>query len=486
MRSAFPPYAGLVRSTGALPRAPSNPDPTPAPAGRAETVVLVEDDASFRTRLDAVLAGAGYRARACADAAEAWEVLQGEEVDLVVTDLMMPGLKGDALLARIRADFPEVPVIAITAFGTVESALELTRAGAADYLTKPLRTHTLLGAVARVLEQTRTVRERARLRRGVGEHLEGLVGASPPMRSLFERIGRVARSPAPVLITGETGSGKELVARAVHRASGRGAFVAVNCGAIPDHLLESELFGHVRGAFTGAARDKPGLFQAADGGTLFLDEIGELPLTLQPKLLRVIELREVRRVGEVEPRTVDVRMVAATHRDLRERVAAGTFREDLFYRLFVLHLEVPPLRERDDDVELLADVLLERIAARTGAAPLRLDAAARTAIRRFSWPGNVRQLINVLERAVAFARGPRITPDDLPEELCEAAHAAGFVHTAVRQGFTLAEMEGAYIAEILRRTGGNKKRAAEMLAIPRRTLYRRLEAHGLAGGSAGA
>jgi DNA-binding NtrC family response regulator len=492
MRTRFEPWARRVRGTQAPAQEATGDDPTgaqgaasppeAAPLPGRETVVLVEDDASFRERLDAVLSAAGYRTHPCADAAEALEVLGREDADVVVTDLMMPGLKGDALLARVRADFPGLPVIAITAFGTVESALQLTRAGAADYLTKPLRTQTLLDAVAGVLERTRPAREQARLRRGQGEHLEGLVGASPPMHALFDRIGRVAASPAPVLITGETGSGKELVARAVHRASGRGAFVAVNCGAIPEHLLESELFGHVRGAFTGAARDKTGLFQAGHGGTLFLDEIGELPLLLQPKLLRAIELREVRRVGEIEPRAVDVRVVAATHRDLRSSVAAGSFREDLFWRLNVLHLEVPPLRDRGGDVELLADAFLERIAARTGTEPLRLGAAVRDALRRYAWPGNVRQLLNVLERAAAFVNGPEIAGRDLPEELRDAAHAAGFVEAAVRQSLTLAEMEAAYITEVLRRAGGNKKRTAELLGIPRRTLYRRLEEYGIGSG----
>ncbi|MBW3630128.1 MAG: sigma-54 dependent transcriptional regulator [Gemmatimonadetes bacterium] len=442
-----------------------------------ESILLVDDDASFRGILAEVLSGHEYRVTASPDAYHALEVLQSEPVDLVVTDLDMPGLKGDALLAQIRSTFPEVPVIAITAFGSVESALELTRAGAADYLAKPFRVQPFLDAVRRVLDQTRSAREAARMRRRHGRHLEGIVAASGPMRRLFERVARVATSPAPVLITGETGTGKDLIARAVHHASGRGALVTVNSGAIPEHLMESELFGHVKGAFTGADHDRSGLFQAADGGTLFLDEIGELPLALQPKLLRAIETGEVRRVGGVASELLDVRIIAATHRELGRAVQEGTFREDLYWRINVLHLEVPPLRERPGDIPLLVDHVLSR-ARQRGALDVRVSAPALSALVKYSWPGNVRQLRGVLERASTFCEGAEVCVDDLPPELRRAGETVEHVRSAAERELTLAELEREYVLEVLRRTGGQKSRAADWLGIPRRTLYRRLEEYG--------
>lgn len=445
---------------------------------KADRILLVEDDDSFRRALTEVLAARGYTVSAASNAPAALELLQSESVDLVVSDLRMPQMKGEELLARVRTAFPHLPVIAITAFGSVESALELTRAGAADYLTKPFRTQALLEAVERVLEESRPRREQARARAALGEHLEGLVGASRPMMRLFERMGRVAGSPAPVLITGESGVGKELVAHAVHKASGRAAFVPVNCGALPGPLLESELFGHARGAFTGADRETDGLFQAAHGGTLLLDEVAELPLELQPKLLRVLEAGEVRRVGDVGARIVDVRVIAATHRDLRGAVEAGVFREDLFWRLNVLRLEVPALRDRPADIPLLVERFLAEIGERhSGPAP-RIDPAALAVLTAFDWPGNVRHLFNVLERAVAFADAPEIRLEDLPREVRSAGRARAILTDAAERDASLADLERDYIFEILRRTGGNKTRAAELLGIPRRTLYRRLDEYG--------
>ncbi|HEX7119337.1 MAG TPA: sigma-54 dependent transcriptional regulator [Longimicrobiales bacterium] len=445
-----------------------------------ERILVVDDDASFRRTLAEVLDAHGYEAAAAHDAADALERLQAEPVDLVITDVVMPGVKGDALLRRIRETFPELPTIAVTAFGTIDGALELTRAGAADYLTKPFRTQALLDSVARVLDESRPRRLEARARRGLGDHLDGIVGASRPMLRLFDRIGRVARSPAPVLITGETGTGKELVARAVHRASGRGPFVPVNCGALPDALLESELFGYRKGAFTGAESDKPGLFESAEGGTLFLDEIGELPLALQPKLLRAIETGEVRRVGGVETRRVDVRIIAATHRDLEHAVERGAFRDDLYWRLAVLHLDVPPLRDRPADIPLLVERFLADRARRDAGREATLAPAALGALVEFDWPGNVRQLFATLERAATFATGPVIGTDDLPAEIRRAGAAAILVRSAADRALTLEALEREYILEVLRRTGGNKTRAAEWLGIPRRTLYRRLDAYDVA------
>lgn len=443
------------------------------PQTMPETVLVVDDDASLRDTVVEVLGVHGYRAIPCAGAEEAIERLQAEGADVVVTDLRMPGMKGEALLAEVRRTFPEVPVIAVTAFGSVQQAMDLTRAGAADYLEKPFRTQPLLDSLGRVLAASAPRREQARIVREQGAHLEGMVGASPLMRALFERIARVAPSPAPVLITGESGTGKELVARAVHRASGRKELLAVNCGAIPDQLLESELFGHAKGSFTGATAEKQGLFQAAHGGTLLLDEIGELPLSLQPKLLRALETGEVRRVGEVRSRPANARIVAATNRDLAAEVEEGRFREDLYWRLSVLHLEVPPLRERPGDVPLLVDTFLRRTQGPT--AGKSITPAAVALLADYHWPGNVRQLLNTLESVLVFALGVEVGPGDLPGEIRRASGNREVVRSAAERGLSLAELERDYVFEVLRRTGGNKTRAAELLDIPRRTLYRRLD-----------
>ena len=438
------------------------------------TVLVVDDDAPMRETIAEVLSANGYRALPCAGAEEALERLQAEGADVVLTDLRMPGMKGEALLAEVRRTFPEIPVIAVTAFGSVSNAMELTRAGAFDYIEKPFRTQALFDSLERGLRESAPRREQARLVREQGRHLEGIVGSSAPLRALFERIARVALSPAPVLITGESGTGKELVARAVHQASGRREMLAVNCGAIPDQLLESELFGHARGSFTGATGDKKGLFHAADGGTLFLDEIGEMPLALQPKLLRVLETGEVRRVGEVQARHVDVRIVAATNRDLAAEVEEGRFREDLYWRLRVLHLEVPPLRERPMDIPLLVEWYLRR-ARDSRLAGKTVSAAAVSLLADYHWPGNVRQLLNTLESLMVFAPESEIRPEHLPGEIRRASGNREVIRSAAERGLSLAELERDYIFELLRRNGGNKSRTAEVLGIPRRTLYRRLE-----------
>ncbi|MBB4638119.1 sigma-54-dependent transcriptional regulator [Longimicrobium terrae] len=448
---------------------------------RGATVLVVDDDAPMRHTVVEVLLAHGYRAVPCAGAREAMEQMQTEGADLVVTDLRMPGMKGDALLREIREAFPEVPVIAVTAFGSVEDAMALTRAGAFDYLEKPFRTQPLLDSIERGLRESAPRREQARLQRSGGDHLDELVGSTPPMQSLFSRIARVALSPAPVLITGESGTGKELVARAVHKASHRRPLLTVNCGAIPDQLLESELFGHARGAFTGAATDKRGLFQAADGGTLFLDEIGEMPLSLQPKLLRVIESGEVRRVGDVNARQYNVRIIAATNRDLAAEVEEGRFREDLYWRLRVLHLELPPLRERAGDIPLIVDRFLRDSAARSGMRKTLTPAAVHL-LAEFHWPGNVRQLRNTLESALVFAPGDEVGAEDFPDEIRRALGNREVVRSAAERGLSLAELERDYIFETLRRLGGNKSRAAEQLGIPRRTLYRRLDEYAAEGG----
>jgi DNA-binding NtrC family response regulator len=433
----------------------------------AERIVLVEDDRELRALLAEVLADAGYRVAPFSSAnLAAGALASGEEADLVVTDLILPGMRGHELLREVRRLRPELHVIAITAFGAIDSAIELVKAGAYDYLTKPFGTDELLLTVERALEESRVRREAAGLARSPGSAPEGFVGASRAMQELFTVVRRAAISSYPALVTGESGTGKELVARALHQASGRGAFVAVNCAALPENLLESELFGHEKGAFSGAERENPGLFQAADGGTLFLDEIGDLPLSLQPKLLRVLEEGEVRPVGSTRPRTVDVRVVAATNRDLEQEVEGGRFRQDLFWRLNVVHLHVPALRERPADIPLLAEHFL---------ASRRIAPEAMAVLTAYAWPGNVRELRNALERAVTLSPSGEIGVADLPPRVRETGRVTALVAEAARRELPLREVEKAYVLEILARVGGNKSRAAEILEMDRKTLYRKLE-----------
>ena len=440
----------------------------------SERVVVVEDESGVRVLLEEVLTGAGYHVTGYANAAQALDALSvGEDVDLVITDLRMPGLGGEGLLAELRTRRPEVNVVVITAFGSIESAIEMVKAGAYDYLTKPFGSDELLLTVQRAMDESRLRREVSRLARGDGA-LPGFVGGSRAMRQVTALIARVAPSPLPVLVTGESGTGKELVAQAIHRASGLGPFVAVNCAALPDDLLESELFGHERGAFSGAVKDKPGLFEAADGGVLFLDEIGDLPLPLQPKLLRALENGEIRRVGSTTSRTVKTRVIAATNKDLEAYVREGKFREDLYWRLHVLSVHVPALRERAADIPLLVEHF---------AGGLTVTAAAMARLTAHPWPGNVRELRNTLERAITLRTGDAIEPGDLPPAMGASARE-GLLSAGADQQLPLRDVERAYILMVLDRTGGNKSRAAEILGLDRKTLYRKLEEFGYSDRSA--
>jgi DNA-binding NtrC family response regulator len=433
-----------------------------------EHILLAEDDRELRAFLEEALAEAGYTVHAFAAADDAYAFLTaGAHIDAIITDLIMPGMRGHELLQNVRATHPELNVIIITAFGAIDSAIELVKAGAYDYLPKPFSTDELLLTVERALEESRLRREVAQLSRSVTASLPGFVGASRAIQDVYEIVHRAAASTMPALITGETGTGKELVARALHTLSGRaGQFVAINCAALPENLLESELFGHEKGAFTGADRDKPGLLEAASRGTLFLDEITELPASLQPKLLRALEEGEVRRLGSTQPRRFDVRFVAATNRDLDQELTDGRFRQDLYWRLHVLHIHVPPLRERIADIPLLAEHFL----AGRGIAP---DALAL--LTAYPWPGNVRELRNALDRALTMADSHEIRPRDLPPRLRDAEDAVARVAEASSRQLPLRDVERAYILEILRQTGGNKSRTAEILGVDRKTLYRKLD-----------
>ena len=443
-----------------------------------ERVLIAEDNADMRNLIEEVLEDAGYQPIAASDGGIALAHLERDDemIDLVITDVKMPNLSGEQLLTAVRQQRAETPVIAITAFGSIEQAVELVKAGAFQYLTKPFETAELLAAVAEALEQSAAQREQARLRRETPATPAKIIGASRSMKALFELIAVSARSNSTVLIIGESGTGKELVARAIHEMSSRkGSFVPVNCAAIPADLVESELFGHMGGSFTGAKAARAGLFEAADGGTLFLDEIGELPLAMQPKLLRALQEGAVRRVGANVERPVNVRVVTATNHDLAKEVEAARFREDLFWRLNVIRIRVPPLRERPLDIPLLVEHFLEKCCGSLERETLEVAPETLALLTAYSWPGTVRELENAIERATAFCQGAILTPDTLPERIRTSGEAASLIARASTQNLSLREMERDYILEILRRTEGNKKRAAEILGVDRKTLYRKLD-----------
>ncbi|MFN0122322.1 MAG: sigma-54-dependent transcriptional regulator [Blastocatellia bacterium] len=441
-------------------------------------LLIAEDNADLRDLLQDDLEDAGYETLVAVDGRAALAIIEREHerIDMLITDVQMPGLTGAGLLAAMRAKRPEAPVIVITAFGSVEQAVEMVRAGAFHYLTKPFDSDELLQTVTKALEQSAPQREQARLRRELPATPARIIGASRPMQELFRLIGRAARGNSTVLVTGESGTGKELVARSIHEISDRkGAFVPVNCAAIPAELIESELFGHTGQAFTGAKQQRTGLFEAADGGTIFLDEIGELPLPVQPKLLRVLQEGTVRRVGADRERDINVRVVAATNRDLEKEVSEGRFREDLFWRLNVIHLHIPPLRERPFDIPLLVEHFLHKIAESSATPPFNVTPEALAVLTAYAWPGNARELENAMERAVAMAEGAALTPGDLPERVRSSGATGNLLARGLERRMTVYELEREYVMEILRVTGGNKSKAAEILGFDRRTLHRKLD-----------
>jgi two-component system NtrC family response regulator len=430
---------------------------------------------------------AGYQVTVVADGAAALSAFREDLHDVVVTDIRMPELDGLELLRRLKAISPDTPVIVVTGHGTIETAVAAMKQGGFDFLTKPFPGDQLRLTLERALEFARLTRENRELRRVVEDRFSfaNLVGSSPPMQALFERLELAAPADSTVLISGETGTGKELVARAIHYHSKRasGPMVTINCGAIPESLIEAELFGHEKGAFTGAVGRREGKFEAADGGTLFLDEVGEIPLNLQPKILRVLESGEVDRLGATRSIRVDVRIVAATNRDLEQMVTQGTFREDLYYRLAVVPVKVPPLRDRREDIPLLADHFLRKMIERTGRGDLRLAPEVFARFDAYDWPGNVRELENVVERMVVLSRDDRISADSLPEALRgDAGGGAG--EGAARfplppQGVHLDEVERDLIRQALERHGGNRTQAARDLGLTRATLLYRMQKHGL-------
>jgi DNA-binding NtrC family response regulator len=444
------------------------------------SVLVVDDDAAMREMLVSLPAEEGIRAEGAEGADKALDRLRDSDFDAVLSDIRMPKMSGVEMLGGAREIRPELPVILMTAFGSIDSAVEAMRAGAFDYVTKPFKKNEVLVTLERAFERRALEEENRRLRRAVDQTsaMGDLIGGSPAMREIFALVRKIANSRSSVLITGESGTGKEVVARTIHFAAAgpERPFVPVNCTAIPEGLLESELFGHVRGAFTGAHVSKRGLFETANGGTLFLDEIGDMGLGLQSKILRVLQDGEIRPVGGNHTVKVRVRIIAATNKDLRVEMEEDRFRRDLFYRLNVIPIQIPPLRERREDIPLLTEAFLAKHA---GGRKLSIARAAMDKLMRCRFEGNARELENMIERAIALAEGTDIRPEDLPtsDDPTEETARPGedLARTALQRCMTLRELEDLYIDEVLESTAGNKVRAAKILGINRRTLYRRGE-----------
>ncbi|MBU6261077.1 MAG: sigma-54 dependent transcriptional regulator, partial [Burkholderiales bacterium] len=443
------------------------------------SILVVDDEAHMRRVLEIMLGRLGHRAHAAADGRQALQVLEEQAIDLVLTDMRMPVLDGLGLLSEMAARGLRVPVIVMTAHGTVESAVQAMKVGAQDYLMRPFDVEVLELAIERALTREQLRVEHDYLKGEAQRPAADFIGASAAMRAVFEQIEQVAATRATVLITGETGTGKELAARAIHQASPRreGLFVALNCAALPAEMVEAELFGHDKGAFTGAVKDRVGKFELAAGGTIFLDEITEMPIALQAKLLRVLQEGSVERLGGNRSVELDLRVIAACNRDPRAAVREGRLREDLYYRLNVFALELPPLRRRIDDLPELVRHLASRQSRRIEVSP-----AALACLAAYDWPGNVRELDNVVQRALILCRGSMIDLHHLPADLRGgAAEAAGTAPIEAAPGASLdlagavGALEQRYIAEALRRTGDNKRRAAALLGIGERTLWYKLE-----------
>ncbi|MFQ6757533.1 MAG: sigma-54-dependent Fis family transcriptional regulator [Deltaproteobacteria bacterium] len=460
-------------------------------AGDGGRLLIIDDEESMLEMLSIVTSKGGYQVTLARNGEEGLGALGKGSFSLVLCDLKMPRLDGMGFLEKAKEQGIEAPIIMMSAYAAIEDAVAAIKAGAYDFITKPFKADEVLLTLGRAAEHMRLRRENLLLRRQIDDlqreqGLADMVGKSGVMVSFLQTVVKVAQYDTTVLITGESGTGKELVARGIHHKSGRAdkPFLAVNCGGMPSSLLESELFGYVKGAFTGAEKDRKGIFQEAHGGTLFLDEIGELPPDAQVKLLRVLQEREVRPVGGARAVPVDVRVLAATARDLEEEVAVGRFREDLFYRLNVIRLHVPPLRERMEDIPLLCARLLDRIAAKLDRQPPELRSATLAALLRHRWPGNVRELENALERAMVLAEGSVIMPEHLPENLAGMADACStgiekVLGTSYSMKREQREMERALIAKALAATGGNKSKAGLLLEISYPSLLSKMKEYGL-------
>jgi two-component system response regulator HydG len=451
------------------------------------SVLIVDDDRAMCQLVQDVLSRNGYNVTSQLDAESALVSVDSSDFDVVITDIKLQNTNGLELCRRVTEKRPDVPVVVFTAFGSMDTAVGAIRAGAYDYITKPVDLESLALTVRRAIAHRRLQQEVKELRRRVTEtdQLDDLIGASAPMKNVYRMIQQLRDSDASVLITGESGTGKELVARALHRTSVRkeGPFIAINCAAVPANLLESELFGHARGAFTDAKQSREGLFIQADGGTLFLDELGDMMLEMQSKLLRVLQERQVRPVGGNREIPFNTRIIAATNRDLESEVEAGEFRQDLYYRINVVRIHVPPLRSRGNDILLLAQHFIDGIRKRTGKEVSGISSEAAKKLLVYDWPGNVRELQNCIERAVALTRFEQIVVDDLPDKIRLYQSTELVIHGDDPEEFpTLEELERRYIRRVLEATRGNKTQASRILGMNRRTLYRRIERLGLEDG----
>jgi two-component system NtrC family response regulator len=451
-----------------------------------DSILVVDDDSSVRRVVQMQLAEAGYAVRQAASGSEALRMLAEAPPKLVITDLRMPDLDGIELFRRIVENEIQTTVIMITAFGSIETAVQAMRLGAYDYITKPIDYEALLLAVHRAMERQNLIEEVRNLRSALDRRygFESIIGHSKSLLRVLEMAARVAQHDSTVLIQGETGTGKELLARAIHNNSRRKsqAFVTINCGAIPKDLIEAELFGFSRGAFTGAHANKPGKVEIADGGTLFLDEVGELPLESQVKLLRLIQQGEIERVGATSPKVINVRIVAATNRNLQAMVEDGAFREDLFYRLAVVPLALPPLRERKDDIPEVAEHLFHKAKEKHGMQNVRVAPSVIARLTAYRWPGNIRELENLVERMLVLSNGEQITEEDLPAELrsvSQPAPNASLVLDIPEEGISLEGVERELLLRALEKAGGNQTKAARYLDISRRTFIYRMEKHGI-------
>ena len=450
----------------------------------APTILIVEDDANFRRVLEYQLNKAGYRTTVAENGTKALELFAEHRHKIVLTDLNMPETSGTEVLKEVKKTSPDTPVIIITAFGSIDSAVEAMKLGAFHYLTKPVNNDELLHTVNNAFKYSELIQENRALREAISSafKFDGIVGASKAMRTILDQAERLSQVDSTILITGESGTGKEVIAKAIHYNSPRSRkpFAIINCGAIPDTLLESELFGYQKGAFSGAVRDKTGKFEAADGGTVFLDEIGELPLPLQVKVLRVVQENEIDTVGENKARKVDIRIIAASNRELKQMTVEGKFRQDLYYRLNVAPLHLPPLRERKEDIPLLARFFIERICKKHDRPLIKLGGDILRKLESYDWPGNVRELENSMERLVIFSQKDTADIKDLPEEIRSPGLTAGNALFRIpSEGISMPELERMLVITALKHNDWNQTRAADFLGISRNVLIYRMQKYRL-------
>ena len=452
-----------------------------------DTILIVDDEKNYLLVLEALLSAEGYETVSAQNAGDALRLLEGSDLDLVLTDMKMPGLSGMELLVECKKRRPEVPVIMMTAYGTIEMAVEAMKKQAYDYITKPFQNEELKLTVRKALDNYRLVKENRRLSEALSERhrYRNIIGKSRPMLRIYDLVDKVARSKVSVLITGPSGTGKELIAKAIHYEGPRRErpFISVNCGALTETLLESELFGHEKGAFTGAVALKKGRFELADEGTLFLDEVGDMPPPLQVKLLRVLQEMEFERVGGAKTIKVDVRVLSASNRNLKQDVASGLFREDLYYRLNVMQIDVPPLRERMEDLRLLVDHFIQKYGEEAGKTGIRLGQEAWKALYSYDWPGNIRELENVIERAVVLNSGGIVELADLPAEVSakkEDLDVGKFVPHNAKLQETLDYIEEKMIRRALEYSGNVQAQAADMLGISRHLMHYKMKKYGIA------